>query len=168
MANEQLIAQSLFPDLPRQSPAIDKDGNLAPLWDLGFSALFQALQNNFKNEGILFPQLSQSQMNTIQQLYAAYIGQSYNTMTLALPDISGQTVYDSTTQISNQFIIAKDSANNVTLAEWVPFAMMLTNAGTPDMVLAGVLNWLCYDTVGKVLYACYLAGAAGTARWAAL
>lgn len=168
MSNEQLIAQSLFPDLPREAPAVDKNGNLTPLWDLGLSALFQALQNNFKNEGILFPQLSASQMNTIAQLYAAYIGQSYNTMTLALPDISGQTVYDSTTQISNQFIIARDSANNVTLAEWVPFAMMLTNAGTPDMVLAGVLNWLCYDTTNKVLYACYLAGAAGTARWAAL
>lgn len=168
MANEQQIQQSVFPDLPRESPAIDKDGNFMPLWDLGLSSLFQALQMNFKNEGIVFPPLSSSQMTTIQNLYAAYIGGSYNTMTMNLPDISGQTVYDSTTQISNQFIIAKDSSNNVTLAEWVPFAMMLTHAGTPDMVLAGVLNWLCYDTTNKVLYACYLAGAAGTARWASL
>lgn len=168
MATQQQIPQSIFPDLPRQSPMTDKDGYLTPLWDLGFGSLFQALQRNFKNEGIVFPPLNAEQMNTIQNLYTPFIGQTYNTLTQSLPDISGQTVYDSTTQISNQFIIAQNNSSVVTLAQWVPFSMMLTNAGTPDLVIAGVLNWLCYDITNKVLYACYLAGAAGTARWASL
>ena len=41
--------QSIFPDLPREIPAVDKEGNLSPLWSLGLSSLFQALQDNFKN-----------------------------------------------------------------------------------------------------------------------
>lgn len=168
MTTQQPIQQPIFPDFPRQAPLVDKDGNINHLWELGLGSLFQALQKNFKNEGILFPPLTATEMSTIQALYTPFIGQSYNILTQSLPDISGQTVYDSTTQISNQFIIAKNISGNVTLAEWVPFAMMLTNAGTPDLVVAGVLNWLCYDTTNKVLYACYLAGAAGTARWASL
>ena len=168
MANERKLPQSIFPDMPRESPATDKNGNFMPLWEIGLSALFQALQTNFKNEGILFPSLSASSMTSIQNLYAAYIGGSYNNLTRNLPDISGQTVYDTDTQISNQFVIAKDNTNNVTLAEWVPLAMMLTSTANPDMTVAGVLNWLCYDTVNKILYACYTAGAVGTARWAAL
>lgn len=161
---------AIFPDLPREIPAIDKDGNFTSLWSLGLSSLFQALQQNFKNEGIVFPPLSAANMTTIQNLYTAYIGGTYQALTKALPDISGQTVFDSTTYITNQFVIAKDNSTDplVTLAEWVPLAVMLTSSGTPDLTVAGVLNWLCYDTVGKVLYVCYVAGAAGTARWSAL
>lgn len=168
MATQQLIPQSIFPDYPRMSPAVDKDGNLAPLLDLGLGALFQALQRNFKNEGIVFPPLTDAQMATIQAIYAPYIGGTYNALTLALPDITGQTAFDSATYFTNQFVIAQDGGGNVTLAEWVPFAMMLTYPGNPDMLVAGVLNWLCYDTTDKVLYVCYLAGAVGTARWSAL
>jgi hypothetical protein len=58
MANEQLQRQSIFPDVPRESPETDKDGNFTALWSLGFGALFQALQDNFKNEGIVVPGLS--------------------------------------------------------------------------------------------------------------
>jgi len=168
MANETQIPSAIFPDYPRVSPVVDKEGNFVPLMDLGIGLLFQALQTNFKNEGIVFPALTAAQMTTIQDLYTSYIGGSYNNLTLNLPDISGQTVYDATTQISNQFIIAQDNFSNVTLAQWVPLAVMLTYAGNPDMNIAGVLNWLCYDTTDKALYACYTAGAAGTARWAAL
>lgn len=46
--------QSIFPDLPREVPVINKDGDFSPLWSLGLSSLFQALQTNFKNEGIVF------------------------------------------------------------------------------------------------------------------
>ena len=170
MANEQQIKQSIFPDLPRENPATDKDGNLMPLWELGFSALFQALQQNFKNEGIVFPALTAANMTSIQNLYTSYIGGSYNTLTMNLPDISGQTVYDSTTQISNQFIIAKDNATppNVTLAQWVPLAVMLTYAGNPNTHVAGVINWLCLDTVGHVLYACTASGNAASATWTSI
>ena len=166
MANEQLIKQSIFPDMPRENPAVDKNGNLMALWELGLSALFQALQQNFKNEGILFPPLTADNMLTIQNLYTSYIGGPYNTLTLALPDISGQTVYDSTTKISNQFVIAQDNSGNVTLAKWVPLTVMLTYPGNPNTHVSGVLNWLCLDTTGHVLYACTTAG--NPATWTAL
>lgn len=168
MATEQPILQAIFPDLPRESPVLDENGNFMPLWDLGLSALFQALQANFKNEGFLIPPLSASNMSTIQALYATYIGNSYNAMTLNLPDISGQTVYDSTTQITNQFVIAQNNSGNVTLAQWVPMAFMLTNAGNPNGSVAGVLNWLCLDTTGPTLYVCTASGSAATATWSSL
>lgn len=165
MANEQPILQSIFPDYPRETPVLDKDGNFRSLWDLGFSSLFQALQTNFKNEGIVFPPLTASNMAIIQGLYTAYIGGSYNTLTMALPDISGQTVFDSTTRITNQFVIAQDNSGNVTLAEWVPMAFMLTYGGNPNGAVAGVLNWLCLDTAGPTLYVCTASGSTTTATW---
>lgn len=162
--------QAIFPDIPRESPVLDKHGDFNQLWSLGFGSLFQALQDNFRNEGIVFPPLTSTQMATIQAAYAPFVGGTYEDLTVALRDLSGQTVFCSTTYISNQFVIAVDGATppNVTLAEWVPLAMMLINNGTPDLVLAGVLNWLCYDFTNKVLYACTLAGAAGVARWNAI
>jgi hypothetical protein len=165
MSTEQPILQSIFPDLPRESPVLDKEGNFMPLWDLGLSSLFQALQTNYKNEGIVIPPLSAANMSTIQSLYTSYIGGTYTALTLALPDISGQTVYDSTTQITNQFVIAQDNMGNVTLANWVPLAVMLTNAGNPNGSVAGVLNWLCLDTTGPTLYVCTASGAAASATW---
>lgn len=162
--------QSIFPDLPRAIPAVDKDGNFSPLWSLGFSALFQALQRNFKNEGIVFPPLTPSQQTTIQSLYSSYIGNPYSDLTQNLPDISGQTIYDPTNYVSKQFIIAQDGATPslVTLAEWVPLAMLLTYAGNPNTHVAGVLNWFCYDTTGKVLYICTASGNATSATWQAI
>jgi hypothetical protein len=162
--------QAIFPDMPRDRPAVDKEGNLSPLWDLGLSALFQALQENYRNEGIRLPPLTASSMSIIQNLYTQYIGKTYNTLTLAQPDISGQTVYDKDTQITNQFVIAQDNSNDVTLAEWVPFAMMLTYEGNPNGNVAGVLNWLCLNTTAamQALYCCTTAGNAADAVWTAL
>lgn len=170
MVTQSTQMQSIFPDMPRENPATDKDGNFMPLWELGLSALFQALQQNFKNEGILFPPLTAANMTSIQNLYTQYIGQDYNILTQNLPDISGQTVYDRTTQITNQFVISQDgnSPSLVTLAEWVPMAFMLTHAGNPNGSTAGVLNWLCLDTVGHVLYVCTASGNAASATWVSL
>lgn len=168
MATQELIPQSIFPDLPRENPVVDKEGNFNALWDLGLSSLFQALQENFKNEGIVFPPLSASNMTTIQNLYASYIGGAYTVLVQNLPDISGQTVYDSTTQITNQFVVAQDNSGNVTLAEWVPLAVMLTNAGNPNGAVAGILNWLCLDTTGPTLYVCTASGSTTTATWSAI
>lgn len=168
MATQQPIKQPIFPDYPRDSPDVDKDGNFSPLMDLAFGLLFQALQTNFKNEGIVFPALSAANMTTIQDLYTSYIGGSYNTLAQNLPDISGQTVFDSTTYISNQFVIAQDVSGTVLLANWVPFSMMLTHAGNPNGSVAGVLNWLCLDTTGPTLYICTMSGSTTTATWASL
>ena len=170
MTTQTKLPQSIFPDLPRESPAIDKNGDFTSLWELGLSALFQALQRNFKNEGIVFPNLDSTSISTIQNLYTSYIGGTYNALTVALPDISGQTVFDYTNKVSKQFVIATDTSTPplVTLAEWVPFAMMLTNAGNPNGVQAGVLNWFCYDTTNKILYICTTAGNSASAVWTAV
>lgn len=51
---------SIIPDLPRSPSVVDKNGNLAPEWKLFFEQLTQALQTNFKPEGILLPQQTAS------------------------------------------------------------------------------------------------------------
>lgn len=115
--------QSLFPDLPREIPAIDKDGNFSSLWSLGFASLFQALQTNFKNEGIVFPNLNATDIAYIQSLYTPFIGLPLPT---GLPDISGQTVFDSTNRVSKQFVITYDGATppNIVTAQWRQFVYL--------------------------------------------
>jgi hypothetical protein len=123
--------QSIFPDYQRTTPVIDKDGNFDPTVDLSFGSLFQALQDNFKNEGIMFPQLSISEINTIQSIYTPYIGhplpQNDSTVgtQMFIPDISGQTVFDSTNRVPKQFIITYDASTppNITSARWWTFTL---------------------------------------------
>lgn len=116
--------QSIFPDYPREKPVVDKQGNLAPMWDLSLSSLFQALQINFKNEGIMFPLLTASQISTIQALYTPFVGGNYQTMLQSLPDISGQTVFDSTNRVPKQFIITfSGSPAIVNSAAWKTFTL---------------------------------------------
>lgn len=133
MVTQALIPQSIFPDLPREIPAIDKDGNFTMLWALGFAALFQALQKNFKNEGIVFPPLTQTQITAIQNLYVPFIGKPLpqNDPTtigngIFIPDISGQTVFDSTNRVSKQFVITYDGATppNIVTAQWRQFVYL--------------------------------------------
>lgn len=113
--------QSIFPDLPRDYPVVDKEGNFSPLWDLGLSSLFQALQANFKNEGIIFPNLNAANIADIQSRYTPYIG---SPLPNNLPDISGQTVFDSTNRVSKQFVITYDGSTppNIVTAAWRTFA----------------------------------------------
>jgi len=111
---------SLFPDMPRDSSFMDENGKPSIGWSLGLQALFQALQQNFKNEGIVFPGLSQADLDSIEAIYAPYIG-------LPLPsqiiDISGQTVFDLTNRVSKQFVIVYDAATppNIVSASWRTF-----------------------------------------------
>lgn len=114
---------SIFPDLPREVPVINKEGNFSPLWSLGLSSLFQALQANFKNEGIIFPNLSAANIASIQALYTPFIGFP---LPRNLPDISGQTVFDSTNRVSKQFVITYDGATppNIVTATWRQFVYL--------------------------------------------
>jgi hypothetical protein len=123
MAVSPLKLQSIFPDLPRESPAVDKDGNFSALWDLGLSSLFQALQDNFKNEGIVFPPLSAANIQLIQDIYTPLIG---SPLPQGVPDISGQTVFDSTNRVSKQFVITYDGATppNIITASWRQFVYL--------------------------------------------
>ena len=109
--------QSIFPDLPREIPVIGKDGDFSPLWSLGLSALFQALQENFKNEGILFPRLTAQNIADIQSIYTPYIG---SPLPQNIPDISGQTVFDTTNRVSKQFVITYSGSTppNIVTATW--------------------------------------------------
>ena len=115
--------QSIFPDLPRETPVIDKDGDFSPLWSLGISSLFQALQENFKNEGIIFPRLSATEIGQIQGLYTPLIG---SPLPSTLPDISGQTVFDYTNKVSKQFVITYDASTppNMVTAQWRQFVYL--------------------------------------------
>ena len=123
MANQQ--QNSLFPSVPRENPAIANDGHFTPLWELFFGDLAQSLQNNFKNEGIVFPPLSAVDIATIQSLYTSYIGGTYQNLILYLPDISGQTVFDTTNRVPKQFIINYDTSTPplVTSARWWTFTL---------------------------------------------
>lgn len=109
--------QAIFPDLPREVPVINKDGDFSTLWSLGLSSLFQALQENFKNEGILFPRLTAANIANIQAIYTPLIG---GPLPQNIPDISGQTVFDYTNKVSKQFVITYDGATppNIVTATW--------------------------------------------------
>ena len=123
MTTQQPILQAIFPDLPRETPVIGKDGDFSPLWSLGLSALFQALQENFKNEGIIFPRLSAANIATIQAIYTPFVGLP---LPQNIPDISGQTVFDTTNRVSKQFVITYDGATppNIVTAAWREFVYL--------------------------------------------
>jgi hypothetical protein len=117
-------AQSIFPDYPRPQPIVDKEGNFQPLLDLAFSSLFQALQRNFKNEGILLPPLTSAQIAQIQAIYdPTLIGMP---LPPNIPDISGQTIFDSTARVPKVFIITYDGATppNIVTAAWKTYVLI--------------------------------------------
>lgn len=130
MTTEIKQPQAIFPDLPRDTQVVDEQGRLTMHWSLGLSQLYQALQANFKNEGILLPPLTATQIAAIQALYTPYIGsplpqsQAGNTQ-IFLPDISGQTVFDSTNRVPKCFIITYDGATppNIVTAAWKTYTL---------------------------------------------
>ena len=117
---------SIFPDLPRESPAVDKDGNFTYLWSLGFASLFQAAQANYKNEGILLPVLTTDQANDIAGVYMKYYTPMDIPLEPGVPDISGQMIYNKTILAPQVFIISYDGATppNVTGARWWTFTII--------------------------------------------
>lgn len=111
---------SIFPDVPRESPVIDKKGDFTALWSLGLGALFQALQENFSSEGIKWPPLNSDNIDSIQDIYTPLIG---SPLPVGVPDISGKTVFDTTNRIFRGFVITYDNASppNIVTANWVTF-----------------------------------------------
>lgn len=117
--------QAIFPDIPRDPHAVDKNGNFMPSWMLALSSIFQALQVNYSNEGLRLPLLTAAEMATIKALYTPYIGsplpqnQAGGTQTF-LQDISGAMVFDSTNRAANVFSITYDASTppNVSTAGW--------------------------------------------------
>ncbi len=109
--------QSIFPDYPRGQQVADKNGNIVNEYYLFLSALTQQLQKNFKNEGIQLPLLTATQIAQIQAIYTPLIG---SPLPLNIPDISGQTIFDSTNRVPKVFIITYDGATppNIVTAQW--------------------------------------------------
>lgn len=110
---------ALFPDFPRHSPAVKKDGTLSDTWHLQLSSLFQALQKNYKNEGLQIPQLDSANIATIQQIYAPYIGKA---LPQNLEDISGQEIFDTDTRERKVFIITY-AMGVITAASWKTYPL---------------------------------------------
>lgn len=162
MTTQRKKPQSIFPDIPRGQPLVDKDGSLTPTWNFALNDVFQGLQTNYSNEGLLFPALSASDMATIQSNYTSFINQP---LPQTLPDISGKTVFNTTTRSPYQFIITYDASNppNISTAQWVQFTMILTFAGDPNGNLGGALNWICFDLTNMILWICTTAGSSNGA-----
>jgi hypothetical protein len=122
---EQQILQAIFPDLPRETPVLAENGDFAPLWSLGFSSLFQALQANFKSEGVLLPRLTTAQATNIASNYLQYFTPTPIPLPPGIQDISGQMIYNTTLQLPQIFIINFDGAvpPNVTGARWWTFTI---------------------------------------------
>lgn len=167
MINQKRGRQPIFPDIPRESPAVDKNGNFTNLWSLGLGSLFQALQDNYKDEGILFPSLTGTEIATIESIYTPLIGSPLPSNT---PDISGQTVFDTTNRVPKQFIILYDGASppNILSASWLMINVMTFYTANPNGFVAASLGWLCYDTTNNILYICTTSGSAMTAVWTAI
>ena len=125
MATQQPILQAIFPDLPRETPVLDEEGDFMPLWSLGFASLFQALQHNYKSEGILIPKLTSAQATTIANLYTQYFTPTPIPLPAGVPDISGQMIYNTTIAAPQIFIINFDGSTppNVTAARWWTFTI---------------------------------------------
>lgn len=63
MATQKILSKSIFPDCPRDPQILDmKTGSINPVWQLFFQQLSQALQTNYKNEGVVLPPLSNDQI----------------------------------------------------------------------------------------------------------
>lgn len=124
MRTQKKLKQSIFPDFPRERPAVDKDGNFTAQWHLQLSSLFQALQRNFSNEGLQIPRLASEDIDTIEKIYKpALIGKKLG----LVPNISGHMVYDTSNNVPKMFIIAftnNDPSDNVTSAEWKTFTLV--------------------------------------------
>lgn len=112
----------IFPDLPRESPAVTKEGDFTHIWSLSFNQLYQTLQSHYKNEGILFPPLTSAQAQLVTDAYAPLIG---NPLPPGTPDISGQTIYNSTISKPQIFILSYDGATppNITGVKWWTFTI---------------------------------------------
>ena len=119
MTTQIKLPQAIFPDVPREIPAVDKNGNFMQLWSIAFGQLFQSLQTNFSNEGILFPALNATQVATIQAIYEPLIG---GVLPQNIPDISGKTIFNTTTRLPQQFIISY-TGTIISSARWWTFTL---------------------------------------------
>lgn len=119
--------QAIFPDFPRNPQVVDGNGNLTSHWNLGLSNVFQALQKNYKNEGILIPILTPDEQAQILALYTPHINYL---LPQNLPDISGQMIFDAPTydagvtpRVPKIFVITYKSDRTIHAVAWKSFTI---------------------------------------------
>ncbi len=117
MTTQTKLPSSIFPNFPAGEPVVKQDGTLTDTWSYSLSDVYQGLQTNFSNEGIVFPPLSSDQLDQIESIYAPLVGYQ---LPQGTPDISGKTVFDTTYKVPKQFIITYDGATppNIVTASW--------------------------------------------------
>jgi hypothetical protein len=133
---------AIFPDWLRSGRFVDDKGNLTPQAQLFFELLTNALQTNYKPEGIVVPPQTASNIAML-------------TAEQSLTNI----IYDSTNNLFNGNL--QSPSGQV----WLPFAMITSYAGNPNGHVAGQLLWFCWDSSGQNLYICTTAGTTGSAVW---
>lgn len=138
--------QAIFPDWLRGQRFIDEKGYLTADAQLFFENLTNALQTNYKPEGLVIPPKSASDIALL-------------TAQASFTNI----IYDTTNNLFNGNLDLP--AGSVTSQAWVPFAMIRTFAGNPNGSVAGQLLWFCWDSVGQNLYICTTAGNEAGAVW---
>jgi hypothetical protein len=82
--------QAIFPDLPRDTQVVDKNGYMTSQWVLYFQQLTMALQTNFKPEGIVVPPQSASNIALLGGISSAI----------------GNIIYDSTNNAFKGIILS--------------------------------------------------------------
>jgi hypothetical protein len=127
MTTQTKKPSAIFPDFPRDIYATTPERKLTTDWHLGLSALFQALQKNYKNEGILIPVLSDDDQTQIENIYQQFINKVLPT---GFPDISGQMIFDgirydagATPRVPKIFVITYNANRTVKEAEWKSFTI---------------------------------------------
>ncbi len=146
MATQKPQQQAIFADWLRGAKFVDSDGKLTVDAQLFFQNMTQALQLNFGPEGIKIPEQPASNIALLTAIQS-------------LQNI----LYDSTNNVFVGNIL--NPASNGGTQYWLPFAMMIKNAGNPNGAQPGFVSQLCLDTVGLILYVCTTAGNAAGAVW---
>lgn len=128
MATQQLQEKKpkpIFPDIPRDTKAVDDQGNFVNQWVLAFNNLFQTLQQFFSNEGFGLPVMSLADQAAFAATYTKYIGKY---LPAGENDPTGKRIidppfYDGTLRKPKVFIIEYDSDKKVASAAWKTYTV---------------------------------------------
>lgn len=129
MATQRLQTKkpkTIFPDIPKDTKAIDQQGQFVPQWGLAFNNLFETLQQFFSNEGFGLPIMSLEDQALFAATYTKYIG-SYLPPGEVDPTgmrIMDAPIYDgSGTRKPKVFVIEYNSDKKVASAAWKTYTL---------------------------------------------
>lgn len=138
MATQQLQEKKqkpIFPDIPRDTKAVDDQGNFVNQWVLAFNNLFQTLQQFFSNEGFGLPVMSLADQAAFAATYQKYIG---DPLPPGVSDPTGKRIidapyydstaippvpYNGTRRVPKVFIIEYNDKKHVVEAAWKTYTV---------------------------------------------